>query len=418
MGFLEAISQTIVENTSKIIEYPISITNRNGYIIGASDKKRLNTFHSVSMEVMERNEMICYDPEKVKEYENVLPGVATPIILNNETIGVLGVVGEPEEVIKYAQLVKSHVELMCHEYLKNEMSILESKTLDNLIRYLLNSETKEDIEYSVRYGRMLGFHLDTDVSRVSYLIEIDVGVESKIEEEHIPDRVAWQFFQNNIMEVLRYYLIDNNEDLLAMLSLDQFILIKALQKDEPQELFTKRVEYNLNRLIRYLNNEYNYKINVSVGSLEKGPMGIKKSYQGALKALNAGKKTQITPGIFYYNDWNILFELVGVGLNDYVSERLDENLSEFLQHVNFTTLAHTFMTYCNCNMNMSETARILYLHRNSLVYRMEKIRELTSLDISRFDHCLLLYFAIKNSGFVFEQRQNELTLEDDADSAL
>ena len=408
MGFLEAISQTIVEKTARIIEYPITITNKNGYIIGSIDKARLNTFHSASIEVMEKNDMIYYDPEKVKEYENVLPGIAAPIILNKEIIGVLGVVGKPEEVKKYAQLVKSHVELLCHEYIKNEMTMLESKTFDNLISYLLNCETKEDIDYSVRYGKMLGFHLDTDIRRTCYLIEIDVGIETKTitENETLSEKITWQFVQNNLMDVVKYYLTDTKEDLLAMLSLDQIILIKALKKDESHELFDKRMEYNSKRLIRYLNEEYNYSVKIAVGSTEKGPIGIKKSYQNSLKALNTGKKTNITPEIYYYNDWNILFELVGSCLDDDISERLNEKLNNFLQHVNFNTLAHTFITYCNCNMNMSETARILFLHRNSLVYRMEKIRELTCLDISRFDHCLLLYFSIKNSHYLTEQNQS------------
>ena len=409
MGFLEAVSQTIVEKTSKIIDYPITITNKKGYIIGSIDKKRLHTFHPVSVEVMERNEMIYYDPEKVKEYENVLPGIAAPIILNKEIIGVLGVVGKPEEVEKYARLVKSHVELLCQEYIKSEMSLLESKTLDNLIRYLLNSETKDDIEYSVRYGRMLGFNLDTNIRRISYLIEIDVGIESRPSMGHDPltEKITWQFIQNNILDVLKYYLTDTKEDLLAMLSLDQFILIKTMQRDESPELFGKRMEYNLKRLIRYLHEEYSYSVSIAVGSIEEGPIGIKTSYHNSLKALNTGKKTKITPKIYHYNDWNILFELVGNGLDEYISERLNEKLITFLHHVNFNTLAHTFITYCNCNMNMSETARILFLHRNSLVYRMEKIRELTCLDISRFDHCLLLYFSIKNSHYISEQKDSD-----------
>lgn len=402
MGFLEEVSQRIVEKTSEIIENQISITNSKGYIIGSSDKKRLNTYHPISIEVLEKREMVYYEPEKVAHLENVLPGVATPIIINNEPIGMLGIVGEPQEVGKYAQLVRSHVELMCHEYIKNEMNALESKTLDNLLRYLLNSETEEDLEYSIRYGRMLGYQLNTDTTRVCVLIEINVEFEDETVSKKVPDKGAWQLLQNNMIDILKYYFVDNKEDLLSLLTLDQFILIKAMQKDEPQDLFLKRLAHNSQRLIDYLERKYHYSVKISIGSPQEGAIGIKESYEASLKALTAGKKTSITPSIYLYDNWNILFELVGNGLNQYVSDRLKEKLSGFIHHVNFPTLANTFMTYCHCHMNMSETARILYLHRNSLVYRMEKIKELTSLDISRFDHCLLLYFAIKNSGVPFD----------------
>ncbi|WP_394139900.1 CdaR family transcriptional regulator [Cytobacillus oceanisediminis] len=401
MGFLKEISQLIVENTSKIIEYPISISDNKGNIIGSSDVSRLGSFHQASLEVVERKKSISYEPDEVKDLNNVLPGVASPIMINHEPIGVLGIVGEPAEVKKYAKLVKSHVEIMCHEYLKKEMSALESKTLDNLIRYLLNSQKPEDLEYSVRYGKMLGYHLDSSHSRVCFLIAIDIGMDSGHslkQETRMPDKYSWHLLQNNVSEILRYYLVDNQEDILSPLTLDQFILIKAINKEETQDLFIKRMEHKIHRLFKYLEAENSYQASISIGSVKSGVHGIKDSYQAALKALIAGKRTNSSPRLFYYNDWNIIFELVGNGLNQYVKARLKEKLQDFMDHVNYPTLANTFMAYCKCNMNMSETARILFLHRNSLVYRMEKINELTGLDISRFDHCMLLYFAIKNSG--------------------
>ncbi|MBU8878404.1 helix-turn-helix domain-containing protein [Bacillus sp. FJAT-29790] len=398
MIFLVDLAQTIVVNTTKIIEYPIIITDEKGYIIGSSDTNRLGDYHQPSIEVLEKKKTMCYEFEDVKNLKNVLPGVATPIIINNESIGVLGISGDPAEVKKYAQLVKSHVELMCHEYLKKEVSILESKTLENLIHYLINSINEEDSEYIVRYGKMLGFNLELDIRRVCLLIEIDMFSDSfSRQHNQIQNKLSWQFLQNNLMDTLKYYLIDNKEDMISLLTIDQFIVIKTIKSDESYDLFIKRLDHNIQRMMHYLKTKFNLSAIISIGSASEGIRGIKKSYQDSLKALAAGKKTEISPKIYHYNNWNITLELLSNSLTSYISNRLTENLKNFRNHDNYDTLSHSFITYCKCNMNLSETARILFLHRNSLVYRLDKIGEITSLDISSFEHCLLLYIAIKNS---------------------
>lgn len=400
MSFLKEISQVIVDNTSNIIEYPISISDNKGIIIGSSDICRLGSFHQASLEIVERKTTIAYEVDEAKKLDNVLPGVAAPIMINHEPIGVLGIVGEPAEVRKYAQLVKSHVELMCHEYLKKEMTAIESKTLDNLIRYLLNSQKPEDLEYSIRYAKMLGYNLESHHNRICLLIQFEIDLDDShlVTDRQNSEKYSWPFLKNNFSEILGYYLMDSKEDILSPLTLDQFLLIKVVSKEESHELFIKRLEHKIQRLLRYLENENNCTASISIGSSEKGALGIKVSYQTALHALTAGKQSNNSPKIYYYNDWNIIFELLGNGLNQYVNERLHEKLEDFINHVNFPILAQTFLAYCKCSMNMSETARMLFLHRNSLVYRMEKINELTCLDISRFDHCMMLFFAIKNSG--------------------
>ncbi|MDR6998499.1 sugar diacid recognition domain-containing protein [Neobacillus niacini] len=397
MAFLEDISQTIVENTSRIIGYPISITDDKGYIIGSNDENRLGSFHQASIDVLKRKETICYEHDEVKNLKNVLPGVATPIIINQETVGVLGIVGNPAEVKKYAQLVKSHVELLCHEYLKKEIRILESKTLDHLVHYLLSSDTIEDMSQIIRFGKMLGYNLDLEFKRVCLIIEIDMLSEQfSGTDPKIPNTFSWQFLQDNMMDLMRYYLIDNKEDILSLLTLDQFILIKAIDAAESPESFTKQMEHKISRMSEYIKSKYQFNAIISIGSMKKGIKGIKESYEESLKTLIAGKKTNISPEVYHYNDLNIILELIGTDLPPYIAERLSDKMTCFFQHVNFPTLSSTFITYCKCNMNISETARSLFLHRNSLVYRLEKISELTSLDITNFEHCLLLYFAIKN----------------------
>ena len=78
-----------------------------------------------------------------------------------------------------------------------------------------------------------------------------------------------------------------------------------------------------------------------------------------------------------------------------MKEQLNRIIEPFVKDEQFRELYRTFMTYCEHNLNLSETARHLYIHRNSLIYRLNKMSKLTSLDLSQFEQCLLLYVALK-----------------------
>ncbi|MEC5423300.1 helix-turn-helix domain-containing protein [Virgibacillus sp. C22-A2] len=54
------------------------------------------------------------------------------------------------------------------------------------------------------------------------------------------------------------------------------------------------------------------------------------------------------------------------------------------------------MTYCETNMNTSKAAKKLFIHRNTLTYRLQKVEEITTFDTKCFEHCMLLYLALKN----------------------
>ncbi len=110
LKILEHIAQDIAEKTTAILGYPISITDKEGYIIGSTDRSRLGIFHQPSLEVLKRNGMVNCESQEEKK---ILPGVSVPLLFNHKPIGVLGIVGDPAEVETYVQLVKSQVEMMC-----------------------------------------------------------------------------------------------------------------------------------------------------------------------------------------------------------------------------------------------------------------------------------------------------------------
>nr|WP_279389191.1 sugar diacid recognition domain-containing protein [Scopulibacillus darangshiensis] len=61
-------AQNIIEKTSEILEFPISMTDERGNIIGCTDPNRVGTLHQSSLDVIKRNDMISYYPEEVNTY--------------------------------------------------------------------------------------------------------------------------------------------------------------------------------------------------------------------------------------------------------------------------------------------------------------------------------------------------------------
>jgi carbohydrate diacid regulator len=390
---LEHIAQTIVDNTSDIIGYPIIITDEKGNIIGSTDRSRLGSLHIATIDVLRKNESVSYEPEDVKALDNVLPGVATPILLNDKVIGVLGIAGIPDTIKKYVQLVKSHVELMFHESFKKETTVLESKALDTLVQFLLFSEHHDESDPMIEYGKMLGYRFDLD--RMCIIIEMDLLSLHLPSRDGGMDKYSLPYFQKDLIEQVKHLFVDNRQDIFSLLNLEQFIVLKTVQPHE-QDSFIAKIEHRMNKLNQFLQEKHQVRAAVALGNIKNGVNGIKESYENAFRTLHVGKRSRLSTSLYNYNDWAMTVELLTKELTPYIIDKLTGQLGEFRNHGSYTTLAATFLAYCQCNMNLSETARTLYIHRNSLLYRLDKISELTGLDLSTFEHCMLLYIAIKN----------------------
>lgn len=392
---LENIAQKIVESMSKIIDNPITIINEKGIIIGSSDQTRLGSFHGLSKKFIKNNQTISYKKEETQTLQNVLPGMILPIVFNNQKLGTLGIVGEPEDVKKYALLVKNHVEMLCNEVFKGEMFTLQSKTLDILIQYLLQYDEKDDTSHIIRYAEMLGY--DFRLNRICLLI--DVKLMSSVQEYKLQN---FSSLQQEIQQIVKQLFAENHQDVVSLLTPEQFIVLKTISAQENVEVFIKKIEYKLKQLNSYLKNKHKFTAMIGVGSIQREISGVKESFQNATKALTAGKRSHFPTGVYHYNDWHITLEILSKELTPFMQQTLTTNIQSFIQHPNYHTLSATFLAYCRSNMNLSQTARNLYIHRNSLIYRLEKISELTSLDLSIFEQCLLLYMAIKS----FETNSN------------
>ncbi len=131
------------------------------------------------------------------------------------------------------------------------------------------------------------------------------------------------------------------------------------------------------------------------GRFLQGADTIYQSYTEAVRTIDLGRHIHKNQSIFYYYD-DLIYHMLASNMTtsqlyDYYQTAL-KPLDDYDQ-ANDTCLLQTLYTYLQCGQNISQTAKKLYIHRNTMIHRMEQIKELLSLDLKNVDHIYLIQTA-------------------------
>ena len=117
------------------------------------------------------------------------------------------------------------------------------------------------------------------------------------------------------------------------------------------------------------------------------------SYKEAQTAIEVGKVFDTEKSIMHYENLGIgrlIYQLPTTLCEIFLSEVFKKNSIDSLDQETLFTINKFFEN----NLNVSETSRKLFVHRNTLVYRLEKIKKLTGLDLRQFDHAIVFKVAL------------------------
>ena len=182
---------------------------------------------------------------------------------------------------------------------------------------------------------------------------------------------------------------NRTKDFITAVDEKCIILVRGLKADEEYEDLD-----GIARMIRdMLNSEAMSAVRIAYGTIVQEIKDVSKSYKEAKLALDVGK-------IFYSERDIVAYSTLGIGRLIY---QLPVPLCEmFMEEVFGDQLPDTFddetlatiNKFFENNLNVSETSRQLYVHRNTLVYRLEKLQKSTGLDIRVFDDALTFKIAL------------------------
>ena len=142
-----------------------------------------------------------------------------------------------------------------------------------------------------------------------------------------------------------------------------------------------------------LKNELVVKTVIGIGTVAEHLRNLADSYKEAQTAIDVGKVFETERSIISYENLGIgriIYQLPTTLCEIFLNEVFKKNSIDSLDQETLFTINKFFEN----NLNVSETSRKLFVHRNTLVYRLEKIKKLTGLDLREFDHAIIFKVAL------------------------
>ena len=238
---------------------------------------------------------------------------------------------------------------------------------DNFIKnLLLDNLLLVDI-----YNRAKKLHIDTDVKRVVYIIETH-------NEKDV-----------NALETVRSLLASKTKDFITAVDEKNIILVKEVRQGESYAELDKTA----NMILDMLNTEAMTKVRVAYGTVINDIKEVSRSYKEAKMALDVGKIFYASKNVIAYSNLGIgrlIYQLPIPLCKMFIREVFDGKSPDEFDEETLTTINKFFEN----SLNVSETSRQLYIHRNTLVYRLDKLQKSTGLDLRVFEDAITFKIAL------------------------
>ena len=234
------------------------------------------------------------------------------------------------------------------------------------------------------YVRAKELHFVTDVPRAVFLVR-------QLERSDVA-----------ALEVIQNLFPDRQRDFVLSVSETDIVVIKELVREDRPEDVTMVAE-DIEAAVR---SELLVKTVIGIGTTAHHLRELADRYKEAQVAIEVGKVFDTEKSIINYENLGIgriIYQLPTTLCEMFLSEVFKKNPIEALDQDTLETINKFFEN----NLNVSETSRKLYVHRNTLVYRLEKIKKITGLDLREFDHAIVFKVAMMVKKYLDTQNTSK-----------
>ena len=389
----DILAQRIVDTAACLVHCNVNIMNREGVIIGTAQPDRRRTFHKGALDVVESGTAVEIYPGEVPLYPGAREGVNLPITLDGQTVGVIGVTGDPDKVRGIARLTKMITELILERELLHQETQSRLRLAEHLVELLLWSGAVPARGRTLRTARALG--LDLDLPRavaVANISELIAGFQSL----YGASELVLERSSEAILAGLAESGVLSSQDVAVVLD-ERLIILKHLPREADAVAAQQWGRLVVDCLER-LDKGGKCETRCGVGSLALNLGEYPPSYRQALYCLQAANQA---PGLRSIHNPALavgyLLRELGTGTGGMVLRPLVAAVEGCLSRK--PELRATIQALCDNNFELEPTAFALGIHRNTLSYRLGRLKELTGLDPAhRHDDATLLRAVMQQPG--------------------
>jgi len=390
---LGKVAQKIATSISDILGYGIIITNQYGIIIGASDKRRLNSLHEASLYVIKNNKPLSPKPGYIDHFKGTKPGITLPIELLGEIIGTIAVAGDRKKVEKLGHLVKKHAEILIREEIYIESRVLSQQAMQYFVQEILMLDSNVNNESVIRTRCYeLGISLKPPficivIDLISFKEETGQSDNSSI---HIASpELELQSLKVIVLEEIKS-IFNLQGDLSTYIGRDKIFVLHSTNSTNSEKTYENIVNQCTILLERLATREV--EAIFGVGTIGKRFLDIKSSYEEACKVVNIGKKRVNSEKVLLAKDF--LIEILLLNLNKGILRMIEREIKPIIKRNDWKEISETIKAWCESGFNKVSTAEAMFIHRNTLQYRLERIEETLKVDVKDYRKMLHLYLGI------------------------
>ncbi len=190
-------------------------------------------------------------------------------------------------------------------------------------------------------------------------------------------------------EMIQNMFPDKNRDYVISIGENDIVLVKEIKPGFDM----KEIEKIASSIVETLSSEFYTKVSVGISTAVDNIKELARAFKEAQVALEVGKVFDTEKNIISYENLGIgrlIYQLPTTLCEMFLQEVFKKGSLDSLDRETLLTVQSFFEN----NLNVSETSRKLFVHRNTLVYRLEKIRKLTGLDLREFEHAITFKVAL------------------------
>lgn len=358
MNISVSLATNILNKMKEIIHQDLNYIDKSGIIIASTAPDRTGTFHAAGLKSIKEKTPIIINNDD--EFHGSRKGINMPIYFNDTIVGAIGISGDKNEVEKYGEIIKMMTEIL----------IKEAWIKDSDIR-------AKEINRTFIERIVLGYDYDFfPTTDFTFPYAVVVGKLNKNNSFLVNDKI-YDILKNSL---------SHNKNNIYTISRNEIIILYHFYKDEN---ISKTIFQLQEKLLEKTKLDFRF----GIGTKAFEYSSLKESYKAAKEILNFMIKFSIKKSVSEYEKMDLEFIFLNLKKSDI--ENFTNRILKNFTPKEIEEFSLLMNSYEENNGSILHTSEALFMHKNTLQYKLNKIKQLSGYDPRHLKDFIVLSLAFK-----------------------